>query len=269
LTNTTEDHSPVELERHGATAVLTLNHPASRNALSAAMMAALSQRLTDIAKDTSMRVVVIGAKGPGFCAGHDLKEIQAHRNDADGGEAFFTALFDQCTALMAQIRALPQPVIASVQGVAVAAGCQLVATADLAIAASAARFGVNGINAGFFCSTPGVALSRNIGRKAAMELLLTGRLMTADEAQGAGLVNRVVEADALETATRDLAAAIAEKPGPVIAFGKKIFHDQIERPLKQAYETAAPAMTQNLLMDDCDEGIGAFIEKRPPNWNAD
>lgn len=267
MTDTAPDASPLGFDQNGAIATLTLNHGASRNALSVAMMNALDRQLDDIADDSTVRVVIIAANGPGFCAGHDLKEIQAHRADADGGAGFYTQLFDQCTALMDRIRALPQPVIASVQGTAVAAGCQLVATADLAIASSAARFGVNGINAGFFCSTPGVALARNIGRKAAMELLVTGRLMSADEAQGAGLVNRVARPDDLVAQTQKLAASIAEKPGPVIAFGKKIFYDQIERPLREAYGTAAPAMTVNLGMQDCEEGICAFIEKRSPNWN--
>jgi len=269
LSNTTPNDHPLGFETNGAIALLTLNHPASRNALSTSMMSALGRRLDDIAGDNTLRVVIIGANGPGFCAGHDLKEIQAHRNDTGGGTGFFSALFDQCTALMGQIRALPQPVIASVQGTAVAAGCQLVATADLAIASDTARFGVNGIDAGFFCSTPGVALARNIGRKAAMELLLTGRLMTAAEAQAAGLVNRVVAPDELDAVTLDIAECIAAKSGPVIAYGKKIFYSQTERPLQDAYGIAGPAMTQNLLMDDCDEGICAFVEKRPPNWNKD
>ena len=269
MTRSSQNDSPLGYATNGAIAVLTLDDPACRNALSVAMMTALRRRLDEIAGDDTLRVVIIRATGPGFCAGHDLKEIQAHRNDADRGRGFFTGLFDQCTALMAQLRALPQPVIASVQGTAVAAGCQLVATADLAIASSAARFGVNGIDAGFFCSTPGVALTRNIGRKAAMELLLTGRLMEAEEAKAAGLVNRVVAAGELETATQELAATIAAKSGPVVAFGKKVFQDQIERPLSEAYETASPAMTQNLLMDDCDEGIAAFVEKRAPDWHKD
>lgn len=254
---------------NGATAIITLNDPANRNALSSAMMTEISERLTEIAATPEIRAVVIQATGNGFCAGHDLKEIQAHRNDGDGGRAFFTALFEQCTALMAQIRTLPQPVIASVQGTAVAAGCQLVATADLAIASDNARFGVNGINAGFFCSTPGVALTRNIGRKAAMELLLTGRLMEAAEAQDAGLLNRVVAADQLESQTLALAHSITDKSGPVISFGKDLFHTQIESNLDDAYNVATPAMVENLIMEDCDEGIRAFIEKREPQWAAD
>lgn len=249
-------------------AELILDAPASRNALSTGMIAALHARLEAIAADTSIRVVLLGAVGPAFSAGHDLKQIQAHRSDPDGGRAFYTELFAASGAMMGAIRALPQPVIAVVQGVAAAAGCQLVATCDLAVASEEARFGVNGIDAGFFCSTPGVALARNIGRKPAMELLLTGRFMDADEACAAGLVNSVVPAATLRDTARSLAETIAAKSGPVTAFGKRNFYQQIERQIAEAYDIAEAAMVENLAMDDCDEGIDAFLKKRQPDWKG-
>lgn len=259
----------LRLERNGPVAVLTLDHPPSRNALSSEMMAALAARLDGIAGDSSLRAVVVRADGPAFSAGHDLKEIQACRNDPDGGVAAFDDLFARCEALMARIRSLPQPVVAAVQGVAVAAGCQFVATCDLALASTTARFGVNGIAAGFFCSTPGVALARNVGRKAAMELLLSGRLIDAAEAREAGLVNRVVAPEVLDAEAAGLAASIAARPGPVLALGKRVFHAQADADTAAAYRIASPAMVENLLLDDCDEGIRAFLEKRPPDWNRD
>ncbi|MFV2092096.1 MAG: enoyl-CoA hydratase-related protein, partial [Hyphomicrobiales bacterium] len=226
-------------------------------------------RLGEMGDDTSVHVVIIAAVGPAFCAGHDLKEIQHHRGDPDDGTAFFTALFAQCTALMGAIRNLPQPVVAQVQGAAVAAGCQLVATCDLAVASREARFGVNGINAGFFCSTPGVALARNISRKRAMELLLTGRLMDADQALEAGLVNQVCAPEELERTTWEMAATIAAKPSRVIKLGKAVFNRQTALPVDDAYAVAGPAMVENLAMADGREGIAAFLEKRNPRWETD
>ena len=245
---------------------LTLNRPSARNGLSADLMAALQARLATIADDASIRVVIIAAHGPAFCAGHDLKEIQSHRDDGDGGKAFFAALFDQCTALMGAIRALRQPVIAQVQGAAVAAGCQLVATCDLAVASTHARFGVNGINAGFFCSTPAVALARNIAPKKTMELLLTGQMMDAGQALEAGLVNRVCAPEELTATTKQMAAMIAAKAPRVIGLGKAVFHRQTALPVDEAYALACPAMVENLMMADGKEGIDAFLEKRTPHW---
>lgn len=260
---------PIRVDHADAITTITLDDQTNRNALSVAMMAALSEALEDIAADKSTRAVIIRAEGPGFCSGHDLKEIESHRDDSDGGEAFYTALYDQCAQLMAQIRNLPQPVIASVQGIAAAAGCQLVCTADLAVASRIARFGVNGINSGFFCSTPGVALARNIHRKAAMELLVTGRLINADEAAELGLFNSIAEPEDLDAAVNALATRIAEKPGPVIALGKRVFYNQIGKPIDDAYKVASRAMVDNLAMEDCKEGIGAFLKKRTPHWNKD
>ncbi|MHA1523276.1 MAG: enoyl-CoA hydratase [Alphaproteobacteria bacterium] len=247
---------------------LTLNRPSARNGLSTELMTALQERLAAIATDASVKVVIIAALGPAFCAGHDLKEIQRHRSNGDGGKAFFAALFSQCTALMAAIRKLRQPVIAQVQGTAVAAGCQLVATCDLAVAGTQARFGVNGINSGFFCSTPAVALGRNISPKKTMELLLTGDLMDADQALEAGLVNQVCAPDALAATTGQMAAKIAAKAPQIISLGKEVFHRQIGMAIDDAYALACPAMVENLMMPDAKEGIEAFLDKRAPQWEG-
>ncbi|HSM19434.1 MAG TPA: enoyl-CoA hydratase [Hyphomicrobiales bacterium] len=249
-----------------AVATLTLNRPASYNALSADMMTALQQALDEIAADRAVAVVVLRAEGKGFCGGHDLKEMQAHRNDADRGVAFYEALFAQCSRLMQAITALPQPVIAEVQGVATAAGCQLVASCDLAVAGTSARFGVNGIDVGFFCSTPMVALSRNVGPKKVFELLTTGRLMPAEEAEAAGLVNRVVADADLRGAAEEFAAAIAAKSAAVVALGKQAFYRQLELDRETAYDFTSKVMVRNLLLRDCEEGFSAFIEKRKPKW---
>jgi enoyl-CoA hydratase/carnithine racemase len=264
-----ENGDPVLVEVRDRVAVLTLNRPQARNSLSTDMMTALDAALDRIGADQAVNAVVLRAEGPGFCAGHDLKEMQAHRNDADRGAAFFRALFDQCTALMGRIQALPVPVIAAVQGSAVAAGCQLVATCDMAIASKAARFGVNGIDVGFFCSTPAVALSRNVGRKKTMELLVTGRMMGAEEALGEGLVNHVVAADELDAAALALAGRIAEKSRAVIALGKATFTKQVQMPLEEAYALACQTMVDNLMMRDSEEGFAAFLEKRKPEWRGE
>lgn len=250
----------------GPVATLTLNRAGTFNALSQDMMAALQDELDAAGADASVRAVIIRAEGQGFCAGHDLKEIQAHRNDSGGGKAFYEALFAQCRKLMETINSLPMPVIAEVQGVAAAAGCQLVATCDMAVASTEARFAVNGIDVGFFCSTPMVAVTRNIGMKRTFELLTTGRLMPALEAAEAGLVNRVVTPSDLRATTSTLAARIAEKPSAVIKLGKDAFYRQAEMDRAEAYDLTTPVMVENLSMPESDEGMAAFIEKRKPRW---
>jgi enoyl-CoA hydratase/carnithine racemase len=231
------------------------------NALSVALMMALERQLEAIAREPATKVVVIAGAGPGFCAGHDLREMRANP-----GRQHYEALFAQCARLMTGIVRLPKPVIASVHGTATAAGCQLVASCDLAVASSAARFAVNGINIGLFCSTPMVALTRAIPRKAAMEMLLTGELVGADEARALGLVNRVVAPERLEEETRALARQIASKLGLAVAIGKAAFYRQAELGLDAAYAYTADVMTRNMLARDTEEGIDAFLEKRPPRW---
>ena len=258
---TQTDTSPLLRYDDAGVAWLTLNRPTARNALSVALLTALQAELDAVAADKSVRVVVIGGAGPGFCAGHDLREMRA-----DPRRETIAALFAQCSKLMTSIVRLPKPVIARVHGIATAAGCQLVGTCDLAVAASDARFGVNGINAGLFCSTPMVALSRNVGRKAAMEMLMTGDLIDAARAQEIGLVNRVVPADELDGAVAALAAQIAGKSGAALAIGKAAFYRQIEMGLDDAYAYAAEAMTCNMQAHDALEGIDAFLAKRAPRW---
>ena len=250
----------------GGVATLTLNRPAARNALSFAMLGALADSLAGIAADDSVRVVILAAEGPVFCAGHDLREITAHRDDADGGHGFFDAAMRRCAQVMRAIVALPQPVIAQVQGVATAAGCQLVATCDLAVASDQARFCTPGVDIGLFCSTPAVALSRAVAAKPAMEMLLTGGMIGADHAERIALVNRVVPHDDLATATMELARGIASRSAHTVRLGKAAFHRQRGLPLDQAYEHCAAVMTENLLAEDAIEGIGAFLAKRAPVW---
>ena len=251
------------LLRHDEAGVawLTLNRPAARNALSVSLMAALDGALDAIAADASVRVVVIGAAGPAFCAGHDLREIRANP-----GRATMEALFRQCSALMTRIVRLPKPVVARVHGVATAAGCQLVASCDLAVAAADARFATPGVNIGLFCSTPMVALSRNVGRKAALEMLLTGDLIDAARAREIGLVNRVVPPDELDGAVAALAAQIAGKSALTVAIGKEAFYRQADMDLDAAYAYAAEVMTRNMMARDAGEGIDAFLARRPPVW---
>jgi enoyl-CoA hydratase/carnithine racemase len=243
---------------------LTLNRPAQRNALSVALITALQAEIDAISKDRKVKVVVIAGNGPGFCAGHDLREMRANP-----GRQHYEALFRQCARLMTSIVKLPKPVIARVHGVAAAAGCQLVATCDLAVAASDARFAVNGINIGLFCSTPMVALTRAVGRKPAMEMLLTGDLVPAETARAIGLVNRVVPPDALDTEVTALAGQIAGKLGVAVAIGKEAFYRQAELGLEAAYAYTAEVMTKNMMARDTEEGIDAFLEKRPPNWEKE
>jgi enoyl-CoA hydratase/carnithine racemase len=245
---------------------LTLNKPESRNSLSFAMLGALRQALRDVAQDAAVRVVVLAAAGPVFCAGHDLREITSHRTDEDGGQGFFDSAMRRCAEVMQAIIALPQPVIAEVQGVATAAGCQLVASCDLAVAAEAARFCTPGVDIGLFCSTPAVALSRAVAAKPALEMLLTGEMIGAAEAQRIGLVNRVVAAAALTATAMDLAARIAARSALTVRLGKAAFHHQRGLPLDQAYAHCAGVMTENLMAADAVEGIGAFLGKRRPVW---
>lgn len=249
---------------------LTLNAPRSRNALSESMMTALSSALQEAAQDAAVRVIVIAANGPVFCAGHNLKEITAARsapeNAADRGRAYFTRILNQCSALMASIPAHPKPVIAEVAGTATAAGCQLVASCDLAFAAESAGFATPGVHIGLFCSTPMVALSRNVARKHAMEMLLTGDPCPAPRAAEIGLINRAVLDEDLTAEVMEAARKIAGKSTATVAFGKPAFYRQAELPLGEAYDYAAAVMVENMLARDAEEGISAFIEKRPPRW---
>jgi enoyl-CoA hydratase/carnithine racemase len=248
----------------GGVAWLTLNRPAARNALSVELMSALQGAIDALAADRAIKVVVIAGAGPGFCAGHDLREIRANP-----GRQHYEALFQQCARLMTSIVKLPKPVIARVHGVAAAAGCQLVATCDLAVAASDARFAVNGVNIGLFCSTPMVALSRAVGRKPALEMLLTGDLIDAERAKAIGLVNRVVAPAALDDAVRDLSGQISSKLGLAVAIGKEAFYRQAELGLDAAYAYTSEVMTKNLMARDTEEGIDAFLEKRKPDWQRE
>jgi enoyl-CoA hydratase/carnithine racemase len=253
-------------EMAGPVAVLTLNRPAQRNSLSEALIAELHQALAGIASDKAVRAVVIAAHGPAFCAGHDLKELTARRSDADLGRAFFARLMSACSAMMQAIVHLPKPVVASVQGIATAAGCQLVASCDLAVASEHASFATPGVDIGLFCSTPMVALSRNVSRKQAMEMLLTGEPVPAERAREIGLVNRVVTAGTERDAAIALAQQVARKSAYTVKLGKEAFYRQAEMSLADAYQYAAKVMTENMLARDAEEGIGAFIEKRTPTW---
>jgi enoyl-CoA hydratase/carnithine racemase len=250
----------------GSIAVLTLNRPKTRNTLTEAVLAAIGNELTAIAKASSVRAVVLAAKGPAFSGGHDLKELTARRSDPDGGRAYFRHIMLTCSAMMQQIVRLPQPVIAAVQGTATAAGCQLVASCDLAVASAEAKFGVSGINAGLFCSTPMAPLSRNVARKHAMEMLLTGDLISAPEAFRIGLVNRVVPAGNELDAALALARKIAGKSSHVVKIGKEAFYRQLEMSLDDAYRYTAEVMVENMMARDAKEGISAFVEKRPAKW---
>jgi enoyl-CoA hydratase/carnithine racemase len=259
--------SPLLREDLPAIAVLTLNRPQARNSLSEATLTALGDALAAISKDTSIRAVVLAANGPAFSAGHDMKEMTAHRADADGGRAYFKQLMDACSAVMQMIVRLPQPVIAAVEGVASAAGCQLVASCDLAVASQSARFVTPGVNIGLFCSTPMVALSRNVAHKHAMEMLLTGDMIDAAEAHRIGLVNRVVAPGAARETALALASKISSKPAAVVKLGKDAFYRQAEMDLASAYSYAGQVMVENMMLRDAQEGIGAFIDKRDPLWN--
>ncbi|MBV0912209.1 enoyl-CoA hydratase [Anianabacter salinae] len=249
-----------------AVARLTLNAPGSLNALSDAMLAALAGEFARLEGDRSIRAVVIAGAGKAFCAGHDLKEMTRGRAADDGGAAYFADLFTRCGAVMQAIGRLPQPVIAEVHGVAAAAGCQLVASCDMSVAAPGTRFGVNGVNIGLFCSTPMVALSRNIPRKQAFEMLVTGDFIDAGRAAELGLVNRVAAEGALSEETMALAAKVAAKLGSAVRIGKRAFYEQAQMPLDAAYAYTGEVMVENMLNRDTEEGIAAFIEKRAPEW---
>jgi enoyl-CoA hydratase/carnithine racemase len=243
---------------------LTLNRPQAFNALSEAMLAALGEAFDALAEDESLRAVVLGASGQAFCAGHDLKEMRA-----EPSLEYYTRLFAQCSAVMLAIQRVPVPVIARVQGLATAAGCQLVAMCDLAIASSEARFAVSGVNVGLFCSTPGVAVSRNLSRKAAFEMLVTGDFISAEDACAKGLVNRVAAPESLDDEVEALVASIVAKPRVAVAMGKALFYRQLEKGIASAYEDAGATMACNMMDPSALEGVQAFIEKRPPNWRPD
>lgn len=257
-----DDQAPVlrQKDERGVVA-LTLNRPQAFNALSEAMLAALAAEFEAIARDESARVVVLGASGKAFSAGHDLKEMRA-----EPSLAYYQRLFASCTQVMLAVQRLPVPVIARVQGIATAAGCQLVAMCDLAVASRDAKFAVSGVNLGLFCSTPGVALSRNVARKAAFEMLVTGAFIDADEAKARGLVNRVADASALDAEVESLVATIVAKPRVAIAMGKALFYRQLETGIEAAYADAGQTMACNMMDDSALEGVQAFIDKRPPKW---
>ncbi len=256
------------LERNGTGGVvhLQMNAPERLNALSDAMLAALQTTLDEIAQDGSARVVVLSGAGKAFCAGHDLREMTAARQAEDGGAAAFKDLFDRCSGVMARIQSMPQPVIAQVHGIATAAGCQLVATCDMAVAADDTRFGVNGVNIGLFCSTPMVALTRNIPRKQAFEMLTTGDFISAARAETLGLINRAVPPETLAQETAALAAQVAGKLGVAVKIGKRAFYEQLDLTTAAAYAHTGAVMVQNMLQSDTEEGIAAFLEKRDPKW---
>jgi enoyl-CoA hydratase/carnithine racemase len=258
----------VESERRdGAILVLTLARPDARNSLSEAMLAALQGAVDAASTDRGVRAVVIAGRGPAFSAGHDLKELTQHRSDPDGGRAFTAHLMRACSNLMQSLVRAPKPVIAAVEGVATAAGCQLVATCDLAVASEAARFATPGVNIGLFCSTPMVALSRNLPRKRAMEMLLLGDMLSAREAAEHGLVNRVVPPGTALEAALELARVVASKPPSTLAMGKEAFYRQLEMGLAEAYDHASRVMVENMMHAESREGIGAFLEKRAPDWD--
>ena len=253
-------------EDHGPVARLTMNAPASLNALSDDMLAALKDAFGALLTDARIRVVILAGAGRAFCAGHDLRQMQAARQSPDNGAAFFADLFARCAHVMQMIPALPQPVIAEVQGIATAAGCQLAASCDMVVASETARFGVNGVNIGLFCSTPMVALTRVIPPRAAFEMLVTGAFISAARARDLGLVNRVTAPETLSAETQTLADTIATKLTAVVRIGKRAFHAQAPLPVAEAYRLTGDVMVANMLMRDTEEGIAAFLDKRAPDW---
>jgi enoyl-CoA hydratase/carnithine racemase len=257
--------APLKQEQRSGALWLTLSNPPA-NALSEALIDALQNVLDQARDDASVHVVVVAAEGRIFSGGHDLKEMNARRADADGGRAYFEHVFGCCSRMMQSILALPKPVVGEIGGLATAAGCQLVASCDIAIASDAARFGVNGIDVGLFCSTPMVALSRNIGAKAALDMLMTGEMLDAERALAAGLVSRLVAADKLRAETERVVDRLLARPAQVLALGKRAFYEQLRLPLAEAYRLGSATIVDNMLMDEAAEGIGAFIGKRKPNW---
>lgn len=261
--STTAEESVVLREDKDGVATLTLNRPRQYNAMSEAMLAALQTELDSIAEDHSIRVVVLAAKGKAFCAGHDLKEMRANPD-----QAYYTALFKQCSRMMMTINRLPQPVIAKVQGLATAAGCQLVAACDLAVAVDTARFATSGIKVGLFCATPAVAVSRNLSRKKALEMLLTGEFVDAQSALQQGLINRVAPAAELDATVQELVDTILTKSSVAVSMGKEMFYKQLEMGIEEAYQYASEVMACNMMAEDAAEGIDAFLQKRPPVWRG-
>lgn len=265
----TETSGPIlEAMPEPGIAVVTLNRPAARNSLSLEVLYGLREIFTRLGKNNDVRAIVLAANGPAFCAGHDLKELTGHRQDDDGGKAFYSETMSVCADMMQAIVNCPKPVIASVHAMATAAGCQLVATCDLAVASHSAKFCTPGVNIGLFCSTPMVALSRNVSRKRAMEMLLLGEIIGAENAAEYGLVNRAVADGQVMEEAMQFARRIAEKSSATVAVGKEAFYRQLEQPLAEAYDYAAAVMVENMMFQDAQEGIGAFLEKRPPQWQG-
>ena len=259
------------LERNdkNSVAYILLNSPDTLNSLSDEMLAALTKEFENLKNDPKIRAVVLEGAGKAFCAGHNLKEMTKGRKAEDGGKAYFLDLFKRCARMMMLIQKLPQPVIAKVHGIATAAGCQLVATCDLAIAEKSTKFGVNGVNIGLFCSTPMVALSRNITRKKAFEMLTTGDFISAEQAKTFGLINRVVEIENFDLETEKLAEQIASKLGVAVKIGKEAFYKQLEMPISEAYEYTGRVMAENMMFRQTEKGIDAFLNKREPAWEQD
>ena len=259
------------LERNdkNSVAYILLNSPDTLNSLSDEMLGTLTKEFEKLKNDTKIRAVVLEGAGKAFCAGHNLKEMTKGREAEDGGKAYFLDLFKRCAKMMMLIQKLPQPVIAKVHGIATAAGCQLVATCDLAIAEKSTKFGVNGVNIGLFCSTPMVALSRNITRKKAFEMLTTGDFISAEQAKTLGLVNRVVEIENFDLETEKLAEQIASKLGVAVKIGKEAFYKQLEMPISEAYEYTGRVMAENMMFRQTEKGINAFLNKREPAWEQD
>ena len=259
------------LERNdkNSVAYILLNSPDTLNSLSDEMLAALTKEFENLKNDPKIRAVVLEGAGKAFCAGHNLKEMTKGRKAEDGGKAYFLDLFKRCARMMMLIQKLPQPVIAKVHGIATAAGCQLVATCDLAIAEKSTKFGVNGVNIGLFCSTPMVALSRNITRKKAFEMLTTGDFISAEQAKTLGLINRVVEIENFDLETEKLAEQIASKLGVAVKIGKEAFYKQSEMPISEAYEYTGQVMAENMMFRQTEKGIDAFLNKREPTWEQE
>jgi enoyl-CoA hydratase/carnithine racemase len=246
---------------------LTLNRPDQRNSLNLELISEITAAIVAAGGNPEVRVIVLAANGPAFCAGHDLKEMTGHRDDSDGGRKFYEDTMRQCSEMMQSIVRCPKPVIARVHGIATAAGCQLVASCDLAVAADTARFATPGVNLGLFCSTPMVALSRNLSRKHAMEMLLIGEMQPAGRAEEIGLINKSVPEDELDAEVKRFAEKIAQKSGYAIAVGKEAFYEQVEYKLSDAYDYASDVMVRNMLAEEAEEGIGAFLGKRAPKWS--